>query len=86
VLVFLAIYYLADVQHQDSWAALVKPAGSNTLLTYLLPDLFYFSCGTLYAVLPWKSGWPGVVRSVVFTACVRGASAVLTRKRIRMQL
>ncbi len=86
VLVFLVIYYLVDVVRRDSWAALVKPAGSNTLLTYLLPDLFYFTCGTLYVALPLQSGWPGVVRSVVFTLCIVGVSAMLTRNRIRMQL
>jgi hypothetical protein len=86
VLVFLAIYYLADVRHFYAWGAVVKSAGSNTLLTYLLPDLVYFTCGALLAALPWRSGWPGVARSVTFTALILGISTLLTRKRIRMQL
>ncbi len=86
VLLFLALYWLADVRRITAWAAILKPAGSNTLLTYLLPDLFYFGVGLFYASLPWHSGWPGVMRSVVFTFAMLGVSGVLTKLRVRMQL
>lgn len=86
VLLFLVLYWLTDVRGWRRWAAFAKPAGSNTLLTYLLPDLFYFTCGGVYAALTPGAGWPGVVRSAIFTACMLGASYLLTRKRIRMQL
>jgi predicted acyltransferase len=84
VVLFLAIYYLADVRRWQRWAAIVKPAGSNTLLTYLLPDLFYFS--GLYMLLPAAYGWPGVLRSAVFTLFILLVSSLLTKKGIRMQL
>lgn len=86
VLLFLVLYWLADVRHVTGWAAILKPAGSNTLLTYLLPDLVYF--GAVGVVLPmqWSSGWPGVLRSVVFTFAMLGLSGLLTRLRVRMQL
>jgi hypothetical protein len=86
VVLFLAIWYAADVHKWYRWAAFVKPAGSNTLLTYLLPDLFHFTLGTLAALLPWRYGWTGVVRSMVFTAAILFVSSILTRRRIRMQL
>jgi predicted acyltransferase len=86
VVLFLAIYYLADVRGRQGWAALVKPAGSNTLLTYLLPDLFYFIAGGLYVMLPWQVGWLGVVRSLVFTVFILQVSSLLSKKGIRMQL
>ena len=51
-LIFLVLYWLADVRHFTRWASFVKPAGSNTLLTYLLPDIFYAVCGSyLFHVL-----------------------------------
>ncbi len=86
VTLLLAIYWLADVQQRTGWAAFAKPAGANTLLTYLIPDLVYFAVAPLYA--PWvpDRGWTGVVRSVVFTGCILAISYVLTKKRIRMQL
>ncbi len=86
VVLFLIIYWLADVRHWQSWAAFVKPAGSNTLLTYLLPDLYYFVALIFVIRLPWQSGWTGVVRSFVFTACILGVSFLLTKRKIRMQL
>jgi len=86
VLLFLALYWLADVKRIASWADIVKPAGSNTLLTYLLPDLAFYLAGGLIAMLGLNSGWPGVARSVVFTFAILGISGVLTKLRVRMQL
>jgi predicted acyltransferase len=86
VVLFLAIYYLADVRRWQRWATLVKPAGSNTLLTYLLPDLFHFTVAGLFAMLPWNYGWLGVLRSAVFTIFILRVSSLLTKKGIRMQL
>jgi hypothetical protein len=86
VLLFLALYWLADVRRITGWATLLKPAGSNTLLTYLLPDLFYFTCGAALAPFLWNSGLPGLARSVIFTFAILGVSWVLTKLRVRMQL
>jgi predicted acyltransferase len=85
---FMALYWIADVKGIKRWAAFVKPAGSNTLLTYLLPDLFYYSAGIAYLYLPAQlnAGWPGAVRSVVFTGLILAAAAVLTRWKVRLQL
>jgi predicted acyltransferase len=86
VLLFLALYWLADVRHISGWAAILKPAGSNTLLTYLLPDLFYFAAGAALAPFLWNSGLPGLARSIIFTFAILGVSGVLTKLRVRMQL
>lgn len=86
VVLFLLIYWVTDVRGWRRWAAFAQPAGANTLLTYLLPDLFYFTCGAAYAAWTPTHGWPGVARSVVFTTCILGLSALLTRKGIRLQL
>jgi heparan-alpha-glucosaminide N-acetyltransferase len=86
VLLFLGIYYAVDVRGWRDWASFAKPAGSNTLLTYLLPDLFYFICGSAYAAVTWQTGGLGVLRSIVFTGSVLGISALLTKARIRIQL
>lgn len=85
-LVFLGVYWLADIRGYSKWAAFARPAGANTLLTYLLPDLFYFTCGAAYAAWTPAYGWPGVVRAVLFTAVMLALSAVLTHKHVRMQL
>ena len=86
VLLFLALYWLADVRRISGWAAILKPAGSNTLFTYLLPDMFYFCMAIFSAAWPWSTGWAGTVRAVAFTFAILGLSGVLTKLRLRMQL
>lgn len=85
-LAFLVLYWICDVRKHVRWAAPVKPAGSNTLLTYLLPDLFYVMPGGVAVLDQWQHGWQGVVKSLVFTAAMLGVSAVLTRCKLRLQL
>jgi heparan-alpha-glucosaminide N-acetyltransferase len=85
-LAFLALYWICDVYKHVRWAALVKPAGSNTLLTYLLPDLYFVTLGSLAWLDPWGHGWQGVLRSLIFTLVILGISAVLTQYKLRMQL
>jgi heparan-alpha-glucosaminide N-acetyltransferase len=85
-LIFLILYWVADVRRVTKWASFVKPAGSNTLLTYLLPDIFYAVHGWyLFAFLP-AQGWPGAASSLLFTAFILGWAAVMTRLKVRLQL
>jgi heparan-alpha-glucosaminide N-acetyltransferase len=86
LLLFLGLYRLVDVRRFTRWAAIIKPAGSNTLLTYLLPDLYYFGASLFGFTLGWNSGWGGAMRSILFTLGILGLSGWLTRLRIRMQL
>lgn len=89
VLCFTALYWICDVKKRTAWAAIVRPAGANTLLTYLLPDFYAFLItltGFVYFESHFHVGWPGVVKTVVFTFFILGISALLTRWRLRMQL
>ncbi len=86
---FTLLYWLCDVKKQTRWAWLVRPAGSNTLLTYLIPDLYYFLValtGTAWVLGHWDSGWPGIVRAVGFTIGMLLVAHAATRARLRMQL
>jgi predicted acyltransferase len=89
ILIFTLLYWICDVQRHTRWAAFTRPAGANTLLTYLLPDLWYFILGALgikwfRTHLAW--GLPGVLRSIVFTAFIIAVAALLTRMKLRLQL
>jgi heparan-alpha-glucosaminide N-acetyltransferase len=85
VLLFTALFWVCDVKKHTGWAAFVRPAGANTLLTYLLPDLYYSAFGGLLGSR-FETGWSGVARSVVFSGVILAAAAVLTRWKVRMQL
>ena len=89
VLLFAALYWICDVKKQTAWALFARPAGSNTLTTYLLPDFWFFilaAAGIRYFDTHLNSSWPGAVWCAVFTAFVLAVSALLTRWRIRLQL
>jgi heparan-alpha-glucosaminide N-acetyltransferase len=89
ILAFALLYWVCDVKHMTRWAALVRSAGDNTLLTYLLPDLYYFFAalvGFSYIDRHYSVGLPGVARAVIFTLVVLAFSTLLTRARVRLQL
>jgi len=89
ILLFTFLYWICDVRRQTNWAFLLKPAGTNALLTYLLPDLWYFLMGTLgitYLDTHLNLGWPAVVKTVVFTLVMLSFASLLTRARVRLQL
>ena len=88
-LLFTALYWLCDVKKHTAWTWLVRPAGSNTLLTYLIPDIYYFLValtGTAYLQEHWNQGWPGVIRAATFTVTMLLVARAATRARLRMQL
>src|ERR1700739_251398 len=88
VLLFTLLYWICDLKQWQRWAAIVRPAGSNTLLTYLLPDLWYFllsATGVTYLDLHFNAGWPGVIKTLIFTLFMLAAAGALTKARIRLQ-
>ncbi|MGH9617815.1 MAG: DUF5009 domain-containing protein [Acidobacteriaceae bacterium] len=89
VLCFMLLYWVCDVMGKTRWAFFAKPAGENTLLTYLLPDIYAYLTalvGFTYFDNRFQSGASGVLNAVVFTFVILAVSAVLTRMRIRLQL
>ncbi len=89
VLCFMLLYWVCDVMGKTRWAFFVKPAGENTLLTYLLPDIYgYLTAfvGFTYLDRHFQTGASGVLGAVVFTFAILAVSTVLTRMRIRLQL
>lgn len=89
VLCFMLLYWICDVKGKTGWAFFVKSAGENTLLTYLLPDIYGFLTafvGFTFLDRYFQTGASGVIGSILFTFAILAASAVLTRMRIRLQL
>jgi predicted acyltransferase len=89
VLLFTLLYWICDVKRFTSWAFLVRPAGANTLLTYLLPDLWYFLFATLgvtYLDTHLSLGWPAVLKTVAFTILMLTIAWALTKAKVRLQL
>lgn len=85
VSVFLLLFWLVDVKGLSRWAWFARPAGENTLLTYLVPD-FYYASGLAVLAAPFRWGWPGAMRAAVVTAALLAVAGVLTRLKVRMRL
>jgi predicted acyltransferase len=89
VLVYLLLYWIVDVQRVVRWTRLLKPAGANPLLTYILPSIVYYLLAWLDVTL-WPDalgrGVPGIIRSGVFTVLILGLAALLTRCKIKLHL
>ena len=89
VLCFMLLYWVCDVKGKTRWTFFVKPAGENTLLTYLLPDIYAYLTafvGFTYLDRYFQTGASGVLGAILFTFAILAVSAVLTRMRIRLQL
>jgi heparan-alpha-glucosaminide N-acetyltransferase len=88
-LIFALLYWICDIRRWTRWAFLLRPAGANTLLTYLLPDLWYFllvSLGITYLDTHLSLGWPAVVKTLLFTVFMLILAAALTKAKLRLQL
>jgi predicted acyltransferase len=89
VLLFTALYWICDVKKNTGWAFFARPAGANTLTTYLLPDFWYYilaAAGIRYFDTHFTVGLPGAARCAVFTAFILAVSALLNRWRVRLRL
>jgi len=83
---FPIIYWLVDVKGYSRWANFLKPAGTNPLLTYILPYLFYGIFGATYIAGTFNNGFPGILRSIIFSLLTLGVAALLTRGKIILKL
>jgi heparan-alpha-glucosaminide N-acetyltransferase len=88
VLLFTLLYWICDLKQWQRWAMILRPAGSNTLTTYLLPDVWYFllsAIGFTYLDTHFSAGWPGVMKTLIFTLFMLVAAGAFTKAKIRLQ-
>lgn len=90
IVLFVILYLLIDVLEKRKWTVLFKPAGENSLTTYLAPDVLYYSI--------WLSGLPlffykqdehaiiAVLGSLIWAALMVAFAALLSKIGIRLKL
>jgi heparan-alpha-glucosaminide N-acetyltransferase len=88
--VFILLYWVADVKGKIRWAEFLRPAGENSLTTYLAPDILYY--------LIWSSGVPMLIYkqsheplivvagSLLWALLMVGLTALLARLNIKLRL
>jgi heparan-alpha-glucosaminide N-acetyltransferase len=89
-LLFILIYWISDIKNFTSWASIFRPAGENSLTTYLAPDILYY--------LIWMTGVPimfykqstepliVVVGSIVWAVLMVWLTALLKRLGISLKI
>ncbi len=86
---YILIYWLIDVAGIKGWAKILKPAGSNPLLAYILPSIIlavFRIFGITILSDYFGEGITGIIRSVLFSFIIVGITDLLTRLRVRLQL
>ncbi|RPE05670.1 DUF5009 domain-containing protein [Chitinophaga lutea] len=84
---FIAIYWLCDLKNKASWFDIIRPAGSDTLLCYLVPYFVYALMGAagLFGVIQ-LGGIVGLFKSLLFAIVVIQIARGLTKAGIRLKL
>ncbi len=88
ILGFLVIYWIADVNKKDHWFKIIKPAGTATLLCYLIPHFAYFTTRTLSIQIPdfMLVGGVGLLKSFLFAMLCVFVTGALIRAGVRMKI
>ena len=90
MLLFVLLYWIIDVRKMTGWSNFLKPAGENSLTTYLAPDILYY--------VIWSTGIPVlfykqstipllvIAGSLVWALLMVGLTALLARYNIKLRL
>jgi heparan-alpha-glucosaminide N-acetyltransferase len=88
IVLFIVIYWLADMKGKGNWFDIIKPAGTNTLLCYLIP---YFSYAFVRLVgIHWPAlmldGAVGLLKSFLFALLCVFITGLLAKRGVRLKL
>lgn len=90
IMLFALLYWIIDIKKHIKWTFFLKPAGKNSLTTYLAPDILYY--------LIWSTGIPILIYkqsdvplivitgSVIWALLMVGLTALLVRFNIKLKL
>lgn len=85
---FIITYWLTDIHKRSNWFRIISPAGTNTLLCYLLP---YFAYGflSMFALNypeAISNGTTGLLKSFLFALIIVNIAGLLGRIGLRLKL
>jgi heparan-alpha-glucosaminide N-acetyltransferase len=90
MILFALLYWIIDIKKITKWTFFLKPAGENSLTTYLAPDIIYYLIGStgIQILYYQESHIPLVViaGSVLWALLMVGLTALLVRFNIKLKL
>lgn len=86
--VFVLVNWIADQKGKASWFNFIKPAGTNTLLCYLIPYFVYAIVSATGLSLPdvILTGGVGLIKSLAFALMIVGIGGLLGRAGVKLKL
>ncbi len=88
LLTFVAIYWIADVKRKSNWFNFIRPAGTDTLLCYLIPYFVYaiFSATHFHWPEVIITGGIGLLKSFLLALVCVFITGWLNKVGVRMKL
>jgi heparan-alpha-glucosaminide N-acetyltransferase len=88
IVCFLITYWLADLRQKGNWFTIIKPAGTSTLLCYLMPYFAYAIMVSIGLTLPeaMLSGYVGLLKSLLFSLLMVVLAGQLTKVGLKLKL
>ena len=89
ILAFAFLIFLVDKKGKENWFKAIKPAGTSTLTCYLLPYLheaIFLSIIGIHLPLIMRTGWMGVIKSLVFALIIVLITGWLEKRRLRLKI
>jgi predicted acyltransferase len=88
VLTFVAVYWIADVKGKAKWFNIIKPAGTDTLLCYLVPYFVYSLLRVVHFHWPDPiiTGGVGLLKSFLLAIVCVNIGGLLNKAGIKLKL
>jgi heparan-alpha-glucosaminide N-acetyltransferase len=88
ILVFILIFWISDLRKKADWFNFIKPAGTNTLLCYLIPYFAYAIVTVSHITYPefLLTGIVGLVKSFLFALLVVWIAGQLGKRGLQLKL
>lgn len=88
LLLFVILYYVADIKKSVSWAKLIAPAGTATLTCYMLPYFIYPLKSMTGMRFPemLNTSWLGLIISMIFAFLVVALTGVFEKRGFSLKL
>lgn len=88
IVIFLLVNWIADQNGKANWFNFIKPAGTNTLLVYLMPYFVYAIAHASGWALPdiILTGAMGLLKSLAFALLIVGIGGLLGKAGVKLKL
>lgn len=88
IVTFVVVNWIADQKGKAKWFDFIKPAGTNTLLCYLIPYFVYAIAKATGLSLPdvLLTGAAGLLKSLAFALLIVGTGGLLGKLGVKLKL